>query len=84
MVTVTFETDAARQFDTLPERIKARVVKIVARLSHWPEVSGAKPLKGKLARHYRIRTGDYRVQFRLEVDEVVIEQVGHRDRFYEK
>ena len=82
MVVVTFEADAAKQFGALPERIKSRMVKIVARLERWPEVSGARPLRGSLAGRYRIRTGDYRIQFRVEDDEVVIEQAGHRDRFY--
>jgi mRNA-degrading endonuclease RelE of RelBE toxin-antitoxin system len=83
MTHVTLEADAADQFEALPERIKARVVSIIARLENWPVVSGAKPLRGRLAGRYRIRTGDYRVQFRVEGDEVVIERVGHRDRFYE-
>ncbi len=82
MAVVTFESDAAKQFGTMPERIKSRMVKIVARLEKWPEVSGAKPLRGNLAGRYRIRTGDYRIQFRVEGDEVIVEQVGHRDRFY--
>jgi mRNA-degrading endonuclease RelE of RelBE toxin-antitoxin system len=30
-----------------------------------------------------MRTGDYRLQFRVAKDEIVIEKVGHRDRFYE-
>jgi mRNA-degrading endonuclease RelE of RelBE toxin-antitoxin system len=51
--------------------------------SGWPTVSGAKPLTGKLAGHYRIRTGDYRLQFRVEGERVIVEKVGHRDRFYE-
>jgi mRNA-degrading endonuclease RelE of RelBE toxin-antitoxin system len=83
MATVTFEPDAAGQFQALPERIKDRMVKIIARLEHWPEVSGAKPLRGELAGHWRIRTGDYRLQFHVEGDEVVIERLGHRDGFYE-
>jgi mRNA-degrading endonuclease RelE of RelBE toxin-antitoxin system len=48
-----------------------------------PAISGAKPLRGDLAGHYRMRTGDYRLQFRVAKDEIVIEKVGHRDRFYE-
>ena len=83
MAHVTFETAAAKQFAVLPERIKARMVVIVERLENWPEVSGAKPLRGVLAGHYRIRTGDYRLQFHVEGEEVVIERVGHRDGFYE-
>jgi mRNA-degrading endonuclease RelE of RelBE toxin-antitoxin system len=44
---------------------------------------GAKALSGPLAGRYRMRTGDYRVQFRLEGGALVVEKVGHRDRFYE-
>jgi mRNA-degrading endonuclease RelE of RelBE toxin-antitoxin system len=53
------------------------------RLSNWPNVSGAKPLTGTLAGKYRLRTGDYRLQFHLEGRTVVVEKIGHRDRFYE-
>ena len=44
--------------------------------------------------HYRIRTGDYRIQFRIvpgdaeaeppAPDRVMIEKVGHRDGFYQE
>jgi mRNA-degrading endonuclease RelE of RelBE toxin-antitoxin system len=68
----------------LPKAIRLRLLEVVQRLEKWPHVSGAKPLRGSLARHFRIRTGDYRVQFRLDRDTIVIEKVGHRDRFYEE
>jgi mRNA-degrading endonuclease RelE of RelBE toxin-antitoxin system len=84
MVQVTLETEAAEQFGGLPERIKSRVIGIIARLGRWPEVSGVKPLRGRLAGHYRIRTGDYRLQFRIHGEEVIIERIGHRDRFYDE
>ncbi len=84
MVEVTFEVDAAEQFQGLPERIKSRVTGIIERLKRWPEVSGAKPLRANLAGHYRIRTGDYRVQFRLQGNELIIERIGHRDHFYDE
>ena len=78
------EAEAADQFDHLPERIKSRVTGIIERLGYWPEVSGAKPLRAKLAKHYRIRTGDYRLQFYVRGDEVIVERIGHRDRFYDE
>ena len=84
MVHVTFETDAAEQFQELPERIKSRVIDIIERLERWPGVSGAKPLRANLAGHYRIRTGDYRIQFRVHGDEIILEHIGHRDRFYDE
>lgn len=87
MATVVYAAAARRQFDTLPLPIKQRVEKIVIRLIAWPSVSGAKPLRGELAGQYRIRTGDYRVQFKVggtgELTIVTIVRVGHRDGFYE-
>ena len=55
----------------------------MTRLERWPNVSGAKSLKGDRAGYYRIRTGDYRVMFRVEPNQIVIEQIGKRDRFYD-
>jgi mRNA-degrading endonuclease RelE of RelBE toxin-antitoxin system len=75
--------EAFRQIEQLPAPIHRRVLAILERLEHWPNVSGAKPLKGDLAGHYRVRTGDYRVQFYPKDDDVIVEKVGHRDGFYE-
>lgn len=83
MVTVRYEPAAAKELDSLPLKIRARIDGIVVRLQEWPDVSGAKPLRRDLAGHYRIRTGDYRVQFRVEGDVVTIERAAHRDGFYE-
>lgn len=70
------------QIDELPMPIQARLDGIIVRLRRWPEVSGAKPLRGDLAGRYRIRTGDYRIQFHVAGDVVTIEKAGHRDGFY--
>jgi mRNA-degrading endonuclease RelE of RelBE toxin-antitoxin system len=67
----------------LPLAIHSRVVLLLERLAIWPTVSGAKPLSGPLAGRYRLRTGDYRLQFRVEGQTVIVEKIGHRDRFYE-
>ena len=86
MADVLITPEAQRQFGRLPRVIQGRVLKIFVRLKNWPDVSGAKPLSGGLAGHYRIRTGDYRVQFRVaETDDtvrVLVEKIGHRDGFY--
>ncbi len=83
MPIVTFTEQAAQGIDGLPKPIKARIAEMIVRLAKWPEVSGAKPLSGKLTGRYRMRTGDYRLQFYIDDNAVVIEQVGHRDGFYE-
>ena len=66
MANVELTPDAARQKDQLPRVIKVRIVKLIERLKDWPHVSGAKPLSGELAGHWRMRTGDYRLQFHVE------------------
>lgn len=75
--------EAAEGLDELPLVIHSRVLSLLERLERWPAVSGARPLTGRLAGHYRLRTGDYRVQFRVEGQTIVVEKIGHRDRFYE-
>ena len=80
-----FVTSAAlQQYAGLPRTIQVRVLRLVERLEKWPQVSGAKPLSGKLAGRYRLRTGDYRLQFRVGRDAIVVEQIGHRDGFYDE
>lgn len=83
MAAVELTPEAQRQVLKLPTRIRARLDDIIETLVDWPRVSGAKPLRGDLAGRYRLRTGDYRIQFRVTGDLVTIEKIGHRDRFYE-
>jgi mRNA-degrading endonuclease RelE of RelBE toxin-antitoxin system len=75
---------AGRQLADAPRVIRARITNLLERLDRWPAVSGAKPLRGNLAGKYRMRTGDYRVQFRVEGTRVIIERIGHRDGFYDE
>ncbi len=84
MATVELTPVAAEQLDALTNPVHARVLRILVRLEKWPEVSGAKPLSGPLTGHYRIRTGDYRIQFHVAGNVVTIEKIGHRDGFYDE
>jgi mRNA-degrading endonuclease RelE of RelBE toxin-antitoxin system len=83
MAKVTLTREAAEGLEDLPLVIHSRALSLLERLENWPAVSGAKPLTGPLAGRYRLRTGDYRLQFRVEGQTVVVEKVGHRDGFYE-
>ena len=84
MATVRLTAEAQEQVDGLPVVIQARVWTVIQRLADWPDVSGAKPLRKQLAGQYRVRTGDYRVQFKPVGDTVVVNRVGHRDGFYDE
>jgi mRNA-degrading endonuclease RelE of RelBE toxin-antitoxin system len=80
---VLVTASALEEFTRLPRPIQTRVLQLVERLSRWPNVSGAKPLAGELAGRFRLRTGDYRIQFYVEARAVVVERMGHRDGFYD-
>ena len=83
MAKVTITPAACKQLAGLPLVTHARVLRVLERLERWPSESGAKPLRGRLAGRYRMRTGDYRVQFRVAGDVVIVERIGHRDGFYD-
>lgn len=59
------------------------MLEIFVRLQSWPDVSGAKPLRHGLAGHFRIRTGDWRVMFRVLSPNVIVVSIEHRSRVYE-
>jgi hypothetical protein len=48
MAIVFITEEAQEQFEALPKLIQVRMEKIFVRLRNWPEVSGAKPLRGEL------------------------------------
>ena len=85
MATVLITPEAQAEYDALPVVIRARVGDVLVRLAGWPNVSGAKPLRGGLAGNYRIRTGAYRVVFRPSADgeQVSVWKIGHRGGVYD-
>ena len=60
-----------------------RILKALDRLERWPNVSGAKPLRGELAGHYRLRVGDWRIVFRVQGHDVIVVSVANRKDIYE-
>lgn len=83
MAKVVMTPEAERQMQKLPRIIRYRLHDVVDRLQSWPNVSGAKPLRHALKGNYRIRTGDFRVVFRVAADEVWIVRIEHRKDVYE-
>jgi mRNA interferase RelE/StbE len=79
---VLLAPDAQQDFERLPVTIRARVLKILERLTQWPEVSGVKALSGDWAGHYRIRTGDWRVIFRVIAPNLIVVRIRHRSQVY--
>ena len=74
--------EAQAQFLALPVPIQGRVREIFARLSAWPKISGAKPLRRELKGHFRIRTGAWRVIVLPEIDKVWVVRIDNRRDVY--
>lgn len=79
---VVLTADATADFDALPAGMKPRIIAVLARLAEWPNVSGAKPMRGSLRGHYRIRAGDWRVLFFVVADVIVV-RIRNRSGMYE-
>ncbi len=83
MANVILTVPAQSEFDALPLVVKERMRKLFRRLANWPAVSGAKPLVGKLAGSFRLRTGDYRLRFHVRGESVIVDKIGHRKDVYD-
>jgi mRNA-degrading endonuclease RelE of RelBE toxin-antitoxin system len=79
---VVLTVKAEAEFVSLPVTIQARVTAVLERLTNWPNVSGAKPLRGALKGHYRVRTGDWRVLFTVKAHVIVV-RIEHRSTVYD-
>ncbi len=73
---------AVEQYAKLPRSIQPRIDNVILRLEQGPQVSGAKALKGRLTGNFRIRTGDYRIVFRISGDKVIVWKIGDRKDVY--
>lgn len=88
MPIVLITADAQSQFDDLPLLMKGRVAEVFVRLERWPAVSGHKALTGSLKGSWRIRSGDYRVVFRVVTDAatkattITVWKIGNRRDLY--
>jgi mRNA interferase RelE/StbE len=87
MADVEITPGALDELAKAPRPVQRRIRDIFMRLLHWPDVSGAKALRGKLTGSYRIRTGDYRVLFRVKERRnedalVTVWKIGYRGDVY--
>jgi mRNA-degrading endonuclease RelE of RelBE toxin-antitoxin system len=80
---VVVTEEALGQIESMPFGMVDRIWKVIRRLRNWPDVSGTKPLRGELKGNFRVRTGDYRIIFRIEKTRVVVWRVGNRGDIYE-
>lgn len=80
---VELTRDAVTQLEKLPSPIVGRVDAVVRRLRGWPNVSGVKRLAGELKGSFRVRTGDYRIIFRVDGTRIVVWRIANRRDVYD-
>lgn len=82
---VDFTRSAAKGFKSLPVKEQERISKIVDGLADMPRPSQARSLKG-YDDLLRIRSGNYRLIYRVEEDvvAVLVIAIGHRKDVYRK
>jgi mRNA interferase RelE/StbE len=79
---VEFKPQAARFLERMPEPDRGRTLQRIESLEQDPRPEGVKKVKG--TDYYRLRSGVYRVVYRIEDDHllVLVVRVGHRKDVY--
>ena len=85
MYTVQFKKSAEKELEKLPTQIIKRISKAIDGLTENPRPVGSKKLEGQRESLWRIRIGDYRVIYLIEVVIRIVEirRIGHRKDIYE-
>jgi len=80
---VKLSKNAERSLDVLPNEMVIRIYETLKKLSANPRPFGYKKLKNREG--YRIRSGDYRIIYTIDNQEllVFILTIGHRKNVYE-
>lgn len=80
---VIFSRSAQKEFDDLPTEVIGRISPKIEALAVEPRPDGCKKLRGQLST-WRIKVGDYRVIYKVNDDNRVIEviMVCHRSQAY--
>jgi len=82
---VVFQKSAFKEYEALPEPVRARVDQVLEILSISPlsEVLRFKKLRGK-EHHYRVRVGDYRIIYSPQQYVLIVRviRIGHRRDVY--
>lgn len=83
MVAVIIMPEARKQLMRLPMWVQMDLRKVMLELAKWPQVSGAKPLRGELKGCFRKRYRDYCIVFTVQDDVLRVVKIGDRKDVYE-
>jgi mRNA-degrading endonuclease RelE of RelBE toxin-antitoxin system len=79
MIVLLTDSAEAQFVDIEDEKLSTRIRDIFTRLGKWPEVSGVKHLHYNWEGFARIRTGKWRVVFKVQQDVVMVVMIEKRE-----
>jgi len=82
---IEYLAEARAELEKLPSKYARQILRKVDTLENFPNCTGIKRLQGSTdVPLYRLRSGVYRVVFKVEINRVVIVvvRVGHRKAVY--
>jgi mRNA-degrading endonuclease RelE of RelBE toxin-antitoxin system len=82
MAAVVLTKSAAKDIESLPAVVQARVAAKIVDLRAYPDTNGVKALKGALKGRYRVRVGSYRILFTVSGTTLTIVAVEDRKEAY--
>ncbi len=82
MPKVEWTKDAIEDLQNLDKPIAKRVLNKITWLSQHFDNITPENLSGELVGTYKLRVGDWRVVYTIELDVIVIQAVGHRREIY--
>jgi mRNA interferase RelE/StbE len=68
----------------IPRNLKNRISRAIEKKVLTDPVRAGRPLRQSLVGHRKMRVGDYRIIYRLELDAIIVLKIGHRKDVYEK
>jgi len=77
---------AERDLSQFPKKDLDRISEKITALADQPRPPQAKPLKGELKGHFRIRIGNYRVVYQVDTKAsmIAVVRIGHRREVYRR
>ncbi|QSV54890.1 MAG: type II toxin-antitoxin system RelE/ParE family toxin [Dolichospermum sp. UKL201] len=81
---VSFESESITDLDNLDQVVRLRILNKIQWLSVNFEQITPLSLTGQWSGFYRLRVGDYRVIYELDIEEqlIIIIRIGHRREIY--
>jgi mRNA interferase RelE/StbE len=81
---VSFESESITDLDNLDQVVRLRILNKIQWLSLYFEQITPLSLSGQWSGFYKLRVGDYRVIYELDIEEqlIIIIRIGHRREIY--